>query len=514
MKVGAVSFAVGSGRLVRRAGSVLFDATGTNNELVAGFDSAASDGEAIEFTKAAVAASGLSLGPFTVVRWGDAVDLLAFGDVAIHTSTAIAPMISGASSTTWVEHRLTADYVQSEGSIGVWSGAESEAGTNLRLGVAACGGFRCDLVPSRSDGGSDDNESGQLADPFAEPEFAEPELDEPELAEPEFAEPELDEPERAESELDEPEPSTYDAMVPSGRALEDSGTADLVGFEAVQVIANDLPSPEVSDMPSAPPAEPSSEADDHGDFFGSFEPRTRTSPEHTAVQAGPPVLDALWIDDEALDDEPLDDVAAEPVLAEPVRAEPVVVESVDNDDFDDDMSARVSSPLPPDFTESKMLVESETAGVEPAERPAPALCEKGHSNPADSSSCFTCGGEIVANAGSAEGQPTSGWLKFDDGSEVAVDRMLIIGRKPATFDDHAQAVVIDHPEVSRSHAQVEVQGWAVVLTDLGSRNGTWVSMPGAEPERLDAGEPRVLETGAVVLLGAPDASFSYQIDRT
>jgi pSer/pThr/pTyr-binding forkhead associated (FHA) protein len=61
--------------------------------------------------------------------------------------------------------------------------------------------------------------------------------------------------------------------------------------------------------------------------------------------------------------------------------------------------------------------------------------------------------------------------------EYPVNGPLSIGRHPEN------AIVIDHMGVSGKHAQVDVEGEAVVVTDLGSTNGTFVN--GKRVERAE-----------------------------
>jgi hypothetical protein len=52
----------------------------------------------------------------------------------------------------------------------------------------------------------------------------------------------------------------------------------------------------------------------------------------------------------------------------------------------------------------------------------------------------------------------------------------------------------------------------VLLEDLNSANGTIVALPGRPPARLRAGEPVILEQGAVIDLGG-EVSFSYEVGQ-
>lgn len=63
-----------------------------------------------------------------------------------------------------------------------------------------------------------------------------------------------------------------------------------------------------------------------------------------------------------------------------------------------------------------------------------------------------------------------GSLVLPDGMKVAVDKQAVtIGRMPGS------SIVIDDPKVSRQHAQVYLDQDQVILTDLGSTNGTFVN---------------------------------------
>ncbi|NNN19110.1 MAG: DUF3662 domain-containing protein [Acidimicrobiaceae bacterium] len=63
-----------------------------------------------------------------------------------------------------------------------------------------------------------------------------------------------------------------------------------------------------------------------------------------------------------------------------------------------------------------------------------------------------------------------GSLILPNGQKVSVDKQAVtIGRMPGS------SVVIDDPKVSRQHAQVYTDQDLVILTDLGSTNGTYVN---------------------------------------
>jgi hypothetical protein len=88
---------------------------------------------------------------------------------------------------------------------------------------------------------------------------------------------------------------------------------------------------------------------------------------------------------------------------------------------------------------------------------------------------------------------------------------LLVGRAPAC------GLVLDAPKVSRSHCRIEAKGDAVLVTDLGSRNGTFVN-----GKRIEAtarvGPDDELEIGdfvlACTLVGAAGASTTVAVAPT
>jgi hypothetical protein len=98
-------------------------------------------------------------------------------------------------------------------------------------------------------------------------------------------------------------------------------------------------------------------------------------------------------------------------------------------------------------------------------------------------------------------------LERADGSRESLARPVLIGRAPAvpaaTPSGSAPRLItiLDDRDISRSHVRVSVEGDAVVVTDLASKNGTMVTLPGGSPRRLRGGEPTVVLPGTVIDLG-------------
>ena len=72
-------------------------------------------------------------------------------------------------------------------------------------------------------------------------------------------------------------------------------------------------------------------------------------------------------------------------------------------------------------------------------------------------------------------------------------------------------MVSPNQDISRTHAQVRVDGEDVLVTDLNSTNGMFLIEPGLPPRRLRSGEPTPLRALAVVDLG-DDVTFTLESD--
>ena len=139
------------------------------------------------------------------------------------------------------------------------------------------------------------------------------------------------------------------------------------------------------------------------------------------------------------------------------------------------------------------------------------LCSRGHLNAPRSHFCVLCGVQMNARAGVLVlgPRPPLGLLVFDDGATYTVDAEYLVGRMPE-LDERARSgalrsIVVedDSGSVSRVHAEVRVNGWDVLVVDVGSRNGTYLAMPGERCwSRLAPGQGKRLVPGARVRLGA------------
>ncbi len=130
------------------------------------------------------------------------------------------------------------------------------------------------------------------------------------------------------------------------------------------------------------------------------------------------------------------------------------------------------------------------------------LCAGGHPNPTHTGSCRRCGCVLDGQPVTIP-RPTLGRLVLSTGDVIELDRPVIIGRKPKVEGrlegELPKVVRLDaYSGLSRSHAMVRLEGWQVLLVDLGSQNHTTVTLPGRTPLSLRADEPLLLVDGAFV----------------
>lgn len=128
---------------------------------------------------------------------------------------------------------------------------------------------------------------------------------------------------------------------------------------------------------------------------------------------------------------------------------------------------------------------------------------------------MTVGAAELADA-QADGGPTAapsndapvfGVLVFSNGERVDIDRSILIGRNPkvagAVEGGLPHIMKFDGPGqgLSRTHAEVRIEGGEVLVEDLQSTNGTEVQLPGQQRRRLRGGEPVAIVPGTLIDFG-------------
>ena len=153
----------------------------------------------------------------------------------------------------------------------------------------------------------------------------------------------------------------------------------------------------------------------------------------------------------------------------------------------------------------------------PATSPAPPMvlgvvCPQGHHNHPEAVYCSQCGTKMGVHQTTVlvnGPRPALGVLVVDDGTTFSIDSDLVIGRDPASHVDvragaaGAMVLVDDTLALSRQHARIVLDDWAVHVADLGSSNGTWLNR-GPNPQEwmsVEAGSTVPLEPGDRVKVG-------------
>ncbi|KRF30824.1 FHA domain-containing protein [Yonghaparkia sp. Soil809] len=97
-------------------------------------------------------------------------------------------------------------------------------------------------------------------------------------------------------------------------------------------------------------------------------------------------------------------------------------------------------------------------------------------------------------------------VEVDSGQIEPLTGPVVVGRAPIAAKVSSGAVprlvvIPDNPDISRTHVRIALEGDTVVVTDLHSRNGTTLRMPGKPPQLLRAGEATPVLEGTVIDLG-------------
>ncbi|GGO93525.1 hypothetical protein GCM10011584_32430 [Nocardioides phosphati] len=130
-------------------------------------------------------------------------------------------------------------------------------------------------------------------------------------------------------------------------------------------------------------------------------------------------------------------------------------------------------------------------------------CPAGHPTPAHEPTCRLCGKPVSESQEPRQiARPALGALVLANGDRLVLDKDAVLGRAPfepegATERPHLLRVG-DSGEISRQHARITLDGWHVIVRDLGTANGTTLTLPGGSPQQLRANEDYQLEDGAEI----------------
>ncbi|RAX47557.1 hypothetical protein DQ354_00855 [Arthrobacter sp. AQ5-06] len=172
------------------------------------------------------------------------------------------------------------------------------------------------------------------------------------------------------------------------------------------------------------------------------------------------------------------------------------------------------------------IMKSDLAGM--AAHPAPVpepdsaaghlvlarVCDRGHANPPTHAQCAACGSPLPADAVQVA-RPRLGRMRVSTGALVDLDQSLVIGRQPSVSRVQGgvmpRLVQVASPsgDISRSHVEVRLEGWHVMLCDLKATNGTVLVREGQPPRRLAQNEMAILLDGDIAELG-DDISLRFE----
>ncbi|GAB3117358.1 hypothetical protein GCM10027055_28680 [Janibacter alkaliphilus] len=144
----------------------------------------------------------------------------------------------------------------------------------------------------------------------------------------------------------------------------------------------------------------------------------------------------------------------------------------------------------------------------PAEAPVvlAVRCPSGHLSAPHATRCRVCQQELPEQEPEQTPRPALGLLRLSTGDVVELDRGVLLGRAPKAADEitglppHLVRVASPDNEISRNHAEIILDGWHVLVRDLGSTNGTTVALPGSSPVRVRPGDQQTIEPGTTITL--------------
>jgi hypothetical protein len=157
------------------------------------------------------------------------------------------------------------------------------------------------------------------------------------------------------------------------------------------------------------------------------------------------------------------------------------------------------TPVPPAVTP----VPSTVTPVPPATTPVP------HGDAIDDATRVAPGRDAVDDATRvAPARRTAEWTLHIPGAEAhrLTAGTLLLGRGPAPLPawPSAATLPLDDPKksVSKTHAALELDASGrLVIHDLDSTNGVWLSYPNGDEVDVEPGAPATVEDGAVIHLG-------------
>jgi pSer/pThr/pTyr-binding forkhead associated (FHA) protein len=106
-------------------------------------------------------------------------------------------------------------------------------------------------------------------------------------------------------------------------------------------------------------------------------------------------------------------------------------------------------------------------------------------------------------------------VRLSTGEVIELEESLVIGRQPSVSrvqgGSMPRLIQVASPggDISRSHVEVRLEGWHVMLCDLKATNGTVLIREGQPPRRLAQNEMAIVLDGDVAELG-DDVSLRFE----
>ena len=140
-------------------------------------------------------------------------------------------------------------------------------------------------------------------------------------------------------------------------------------------------------------------------------------------------------------------------------------------------------------------------------------CPSGHLSSDYAVHCRVCEVPLPEQDAAMLAMPVLGLLRLSNGDTITLDRDVVMGREPSGDRRGAYLLQVGgetDTEISRTHVEVRLNGWDVLVRDLGSTNGTTISRPGCPPEKLAAHIEQFLSPGTRVTLG-DQVFFTFEV---
>lgn len=304
---------------------------------------------------------------------------------------------------------------------------------------------------------------------------------------------------QAEAELAEPsgtvQPGDSSAVNPGGSfAVEPDASSVAEPVLPQSVSGHTLPSPMTGELPAA----------------GIFEPNPQPVAKPTFISSFP------WATDSTSGNQDISQVspnAGAGGVLQPTGGQPQVPS----------MTPEVGRVLEPAVQAQPAQPQGPAAPVhQPGEAAGVPMvlairCPTGHLNAVHTESCRVCGLALSQQqAPISVPRPPLGVLRLGSGGTVLLDRGAILGRNPrlprGLTGLKPNLVRLPDPDrdISSVHLEVNLDGWRVTVTDLGSTNGTQLELPGSPPISLRPKDPHTIEPGTKVTL-AEVCSFTFEV---